>query len=687
MTDLLYEMGCEELPASFVDEALAALPRLTRDALAGLRLAHGDIRVLGTPRRLAVLVSDLQTAQDDLEEELVGPPTRIAFKDGAPTKAAQAFADKLGVAVTELTTKTTPKGDYLSGVRREAGRPAAEILPPVLATLTTSVPFRKSMRWGDGTLTFGRPLRWLLALLDDAVLPVAMERLEADRVTYGHRFLHPAPLSLDHATDYVDALRRARVFVDPDERASVMRERLAAASRDADGALIEDDFLVAENRSLVEDPQVVVGRFDPEFLALPEAVILEVARDHQRYFGLRDPATDALLPRYLAVVNTAEQPDRIAAGNDRVMRARLADAQFFHREDLKRPLADRRAELQGIVFQNRLGSVGDKVARLAHLVPALGALTGRTAETVATAAQGAALCKNDLVTWMVGEFPSLQGLVGRAYARASDGVPPDVADVIAEHYAPKGAADAVAPSDAGALVAIADRIDTLVGCFGIGLTPTGTTDPYGLRRACLGVLRTVLDRGFDLPLRDAIATAHAGYDEGTLDHDVAALEATLLPYVRDRLRGLLGADLPLDVVDASLAVAADRPGDARARARALATLDPETRQHLGEVFKRAHNIAREAPPGEPDAGDEPAERALFDAFVAVRGDLDRLRAEAAYAEAFARLAGLAAPLATYFDDVLVMHDDEAVRSRRLRLMRVISETCRALAHLERLGTG
>jgi len=683
MTDLLYEMGCEELPSSFVEGALTALPKLVADALGELRLGHGEITALGTPRRLTVVVRDLQTQQDDLEEEVVGPPTRIAFKDGAPTKAAEAFAKKIGVAVDTLTRKETDKGEYLTGLRKEKGQPAAALLPGALAGVTTSIPFRKSMRWGDGELAFGRPLRWLLALLDGEVLPVAMERLDAGRTTYGHRFLHPDAIEVTRPADYVEQLRRARVFVDPDERARVMRERLVAAADEAGGSLIEDHFLVGENLSLVEDPQVVLGHFDEAFLALPEEVILEVARDHQRYFGLRD-AAGKLMPNYLAVVNTAERPKKIAIGNDRVMRARLADAQFFHREDLKTRLNDRKKDLGGIVFQNRLGSVLQKVERMEALLPALGALGGASDDTVAVARQGAALCKNDLVTWMVGEFPGLQGHVGRAYALAAD-TPAAVADVIADHYAPKGASDDVAPTDAAALVALADRLDTLVGCFAIGLSPTGATDPYGLRRACIGSLRTLFGRGIDLPLLDAFRRTYDCFAGIDLDLDEAALLAKLGGYFRDRLRGLLGADLPLDVVDAALGAAADRPLDARARAQALEGLDAEVRTKLGEVFKRASNIAKDAPEGEPERGTEAAEIALFDAFAAVRGDIERLTAEAAYAEAFGKLAGLAPLLATYFDEVLVMHDDEAIRTRRLQLMRVISETCRALAHLELLG--
>ncbi|MFP6685301.1 MAG: glycine--tRNA ligase subunit beta, partial [Polyangiaceae bacterium] len=631
-----------------------------------------------------LIVEGLVTEQPDLSETVMGPPVKVAFKDGVPTKAAEAFAKKIGTTVAALERVETEKGEYLRGVREQKGQPAGALLAEALASVTTSIPFRKSMRWGDGDLSFGRPVRWLLALFGDEVLPVSVGDIEAGRSTRGHRFLHPDPVEMTSPASYVDTLRGVRVYVDPQERAQLMATRLKEAADSAGLVLIEDEFLLGENLSLVEEPQVIVGTFEPRFLELPEQVILEVARGHQRYFGLRD--TDGkLAPKYLAVVNTAENPAAIREGNDRVMRARLADAEFFYREDLKVPLGERRKELAGIVFQTRLGSVLDKVVRIEKLCASLGAALGLSAAIVERAVHGAALCKNDLVTWMVGEFPELQGQMGRAYALAQ-GTAEDIAGVISEHYRPKGAADAVAQDDAAALVAIADRLDTLVGCFSIGLAPTGGADPYGLRRACLGVLRTALERRFDIDLVAAFAHAYAGFDGVELDMDGEAVRGKLGLFFRDRARGLFSDALPIDAVDASLAVAASRPLDARARAAALAGLDAQTRSGLGEVFKRATNIAKSAPDGEPERGSEAAELALFDAFYASRESVAQHGSNADYAAAFAELAALAPVLGRYFDEVLVMADDEAVRARRLRLMRVISESCGGLARLELLGS-
>lgn len=684
-SDLLLEIGVEELPASFVEGALRALPELATKRFAELRLAHGAVRAYGTPRRLALIVEGLADRQSDLCEEVTGPPVKAAFKDGAPTKAAEAFAAKLGCSVADLRKVETPKGEYLTGTRREAGQSALALLPAKLVEMITAIPFRKSMRWGSGDFAFGRPIQWLVALLGDRLIDLELNGIKTHRASRGHRFLHTGSVQLSGAKSYLAELRAAHVIADPEERAGLMRERLLAAAASAGGTLIEDDFLVHENLSLVEEPHIIVGSYEDEFLELPEHVILEVAKGHQRYFGVRG-AGGKLLPRYLSVVNTAEAPGNIRRGNDNVMRARLSDARFFYREDMKTPLAERRHKLGGIVFQKRLGTVLGKAERVERLARELGLLLQLPEPTLMAAAGGAHLCKCDLVTLMVGELPELQGEMGKAYALAQ-GVAPEVAEVIDQHYMPRGAGDATAPTDAGALVAMADRLDTLAGCFAIGLTPTGAADPYGLRRACIGVLRTLLDRGFDLRLDDAFRAAYDGYGNIKLDLGKDDLVAKLGDFFADRLRGILADKLPADAVNAAL-FAAPRPLDARARALAIAELDAETRARVGEVFKRATNIAGKAPEGEPaalPADAHPSEKALHDAFLAQREQLRGHVAQGRYKEAFGEIGVLVPVLHRYFEDILVMAEDPAVRDNRLRLMRAISETCRSLGRLELLG--
>jgi glycyl-tRNA synthetase beta chain len=383
-------------------------------------------------------------------------------------------------------------------------------------------------------------------------------------------------------------------------------------------------------------------------------------------------------------VNTALQPEKIIRGNDRVMRARLSDAHFFLRTDHKQPLVARKSGLAGVVFQNQLGTMLEKAERIEALTARLGALLAQPDAVTRVATRGAHLCKCDLVTLMVGEFPELQGSIGRAYARAQ-GEAGDVADIIRDHYKPKGAGDEPAQTAAAALVALADRLDTLVGCFGIGLKPSGTADPYALRRACLGVLRTAMARELDLSLSASFVLARECYTAQGKTIPLASEE--LGAFFRDRLRGLLAESLPADAVEASLGVAADRPIDARARAAAIAELDPATRAKVGEVFKRATNIAKAAPSGAPTRGHEPDELSLFDGFFAQKDSIERACAAGDYGAAFRRIAELAPLLADYFQNVLVMAEDAEVRNNRLRLMRTISETCASLARLEVLALG
>lgn len=687
--NLLFEIGVEELPASYVDKALVALSDLFEKHLQLARLQHAGVRAYGTPRRLCAFVYDLATQQSNLTESVLGPAVRIAFdNEGQPTKAAIAFANKIGCDVQELTRVDTPKGVYLAGERYEPGRPATQILSPMLAEICAAIPFRKSMRWGDGDATFGRPVRWLVALLGGELIDVSFAGLRSGRVTYGHRFLSPDPIEITDAADYVELLRDAHVIVDPVERGELMMERLREACEEANTTLIEDEMLRAENTNLVEKPHIIVGGFDEAFLALPQQVIVAVAKGHQRYFCAR--RTDGeLAPMYLAVAGTALRPDNIRLGNDRVMRARLADARFFFEEDMKVPLQTRFDQLSGIVFQKRLGSVQDKVMRMEKLTSHLGKRVGLDPSALADAVLGAHLCKCDLASLMVGEFPELQGQMGASYARGQ-GHSELVAAVVSDHYQPKGAGDLTAAHPASALVAIADRLDTLVGCFAVGLSPTGAADPYALRRACLGVLRTVLDHDFGLEIGWMIELAYEALEGVKLDLTLAQVQQKLGDFFRDRLRGLLVEHHANDVVDACLAAGSDVPTDVRDRVEALEALTASIRSVAGEVFKRATNIAKEAPDGAPvnplkfGPKAHTTEVAVFEALGQLDVKLQNAHSSRDYPAAFGAIADFAPLLEAFFTDVYVMDDDLSVRENRLRLMRSISEHCSRIAHFNML---
>ena len=617
---LLLEIGTEELPSSFVDAALAALPGIVADELAKVRLSHGAVKALGTPRRLAILVLDVAARQLDLDEEVIGPPESAAYRDGKPTRAAEAFATKLGLSLDALVVVDKPAGAkqkpgrYVVGRRVESGRPAMELLGTVLARVSAAIPFRKSMRWGDLDVTFGRPVQWMVALLGEEVIPVAFAGVRSGRESRGHRFLAPASFAVKSPEGYVAQLRERHVLVDRDERVRSMLERVDAAARAAGGTYDPEPMLVDENASLVEEPHVVTGTFDRAFLALPAAVIRSVARGHQKYFCIqRGPGPsqsgsgeDELLPSYLAVVNTANRPDLITKGTDRVMRARLSDARFFWQEDQKSPLESRLDKLGGIVFHNRLGTVREKVERIVRLsdriAETLGLEAGEHGQRAAVA-RAARLCKCDLVTLMVGEFPELQGYMGRAYALVQ-GEPREIADAIRDHYKPLGAQDDVALDDVSATVALADRLDTLAGCFAVGLAPTGAADPFALRRACIGALRTILDRGYDkLSFAEMIGFAYDGLAGVKLDLERAVAVTKIEEFAAERLRGLVGSATTTAVADAVLA--ADGPAALRnvvatlARARALKAVVDAKEPWLAKariVAKRLAGISREATP-------------------------------------------------------------------------------------------
>jgi len=687
--NLLFEIGVEELPASYVDKALVVLPDLIDQRLSQARLTHAGIRAWGTPRRLSVFVYDLSSRQPDLSETVTGPPVRVAFdKEGQPTKAALAFAKKLGCDIDDLERVETPKGIYLAGTRQEAGRLARDLLGPMLEDVCGAIPFRKSMRWGDGDTAFGRPVRWLLSLYGSQVIDMSFAGVHSGRVTQGHRFLCPEPIEVPDPEDYAQLLRDAHVIVDPGEREDLMMDRLREACEEAGTTLVEDDFLRHENLNLVEEPHVIVGSFDEAFLALPEDVILAVAKGHQRYFCARR-SDGELAPMYLAVAGTALRPDNVRLGNDRVMRARLADARFFYEEDMRVRLEARYEQLDGIVFQKRLGSLRDKVRRMERLVGTIGEALSLDDEVVGVARRGAHFCKCDLASLMVGEFPELQGEMGAAYA-LGQGEPDAVAKVISGHYQPKGASDDPPEDDPAALVGLADRLDTLVGCFAIGLVPTGAADPYALRRACLGVLRTVLSRGYGLSLAPLLEAAYRGFEGVDLDASAEATTSKLRDFFRDRLRGLLIDHHPHDVVDACIAAGHDVPVDVQARVVALSGLDPSVRSQAGEVFKRATNIAKEAPAGEPVPPSEvgkdvhETENAVYRAWGALDAGLRDAQKTGDFPAAFAAIAAFAPRLGAFFDNVYVMTDDTVVRENRLRLMRSISEHCSGIAHFNLL---
>jgi glycyl-tRNA synthetase beta chain len=696
---LLVEIGTEELPSSFVDAALAALPRIVSDELARARLAHGEVKALGTPRRLAMVVEAVGERQLDLDEEVVGPPEAAAFQGGKPTRAAAAFAQKLGATVESLVVIEKPAGPkqkpgrYVVGRRSERGRPAMELLPQVLTAVCAAIPFRKSMRWADLDTTFGRPVQWIVALLGLEIMPFAFAGVQAGRRSRGHRFLAPDAFDVRAPDTYVAQLRERHVLVDRDERKTAMVERLASAARAAGGSYDVDPSLADENASLVEEPHVVTGSFDRAFLELPSAVIRAVARGHQKYFCVAR-ANDDLLPSYLAVVNTANRPDLITKGTDRVMRARLADARFFWTEDLKAPLESRYDKLGGIVFHHRLGSVREKVDRIGRLSARIAETLRLDAESRASIDRAARLCKCDLVTLMVGEFPELQGQMGRAYA-AAQGETRAVGDAIRDHYRPAGAQDDVASDDVSATIALADRFDTLAGCFAIGLSPTGAADPFALRRACIGALRTMLERGYgSLSFSDFVALAFDGFEGARLDLTRADVVARVEEFATERLRGLLASATSTAVTDAVLSASALRNVvAAQARARALQAVVDANEPWLDKakiVAKRLAGISREAEPvlhheTEFSGSSKKDDVAIQRLVRGLAETLARPATEQAMRDALISMGRVATELDRIFVETLVNDPGDSFTSMRLETLAHGARSMLQIADFSKLG--
>lgn len=690
---LLFEIGCEEIPARFMPGALRRLEEAAAEGLRELRLEHGPVRALGTPRRLALLVEGVASRQGEKVEEVKGPSARAAFDaSGAPTRAALGFARAQGVPVEALEVRDTPQGPYVFAVRREPGRPAAEVLGPWLASLIGAVPFPKSMRWSS-RLRFARPIRWIVALLDDQVIPLTVDGLVSSRASRGHRLLAPGEVTIPHAGAYVEALRQARVIVDQEERRSLIWEQVQRAAGSCGGRVEDNPELLEELTYLVEFPSALVGRFDPDYLDLPREVLVTSMEAHQRYFPVAGPG-GGLLPHFIAVSNgPAEHGATIIKGNEKVLAARLADARFFFDEDRREPLEAFLPQLAQVVFQERLGTMKEKVERLEGLSGALADALGLGADQARWARRAARLAKADLVSKMVYEFPELQGIMGREYARASGEEGP-VAEAIFEHMLPRFAGDRLPETPAGAVVALADRLDTLAGYFAVGLIPSGSQDPYALRRAAAGAVQIVLHHRWDLSLapvlRDVLARYRAA--DGSPLFAAETVEKTaeeVLAFMRQRLRVLLMDEgCRHDVVDASLAVFPDRPAAAAERARRLQeAIDTPAMAEVVRVYQRVANLARQAEPGsrvDPAACAHPSERTLLDAVEGVAPRVEEAARRGRVAEALKILAGLAPAVDGFFEDVLVMDPDPAVRRNRLALLAAVREVFDRVADWSRV---
>ncbi|MBE0477210.1 MAG: glycine--tRNA ligase subunit beta [Coriobacteriia bacterium] len=669
---LVFEIGTEEIPSVPLYAAVTDLRSDAEHALKEARLLYADLTVQASPRRIALTVTELAERAEDVRSRVRGPAAKAAFDaHGRPTRAAEGFARSRGVDVASLVVESSDGGEYVFAVVEEAGRPAAELLPDLLARLAEDIDWPRSMRWGSGETRFSRPVRWLLALYGADVVPVRFAGLTAGRLTWGHRFLAAGPHEVASAEEYPLALDRGLVVVDAESRARGIEAAMAAAAAAEGAEAVVPETTFAEVVNLVESPTVAVGRFDEEFLVVPREVLETAMESHQRYFPLQDGG-GRLLNAFVVVHNgDPERTEGIVRGHERVIRARLADAAFFYTEDLKIPLADRLRRLEEIVFQERLGTMADKARRVERLAGALAEMLDATPEARAYAMRAGWLAKADLVSGVVVEFPSLQGVMGRYYALAA-GEDQGVAEAILEHYRPRFAGDEPPASTPGKLVSMADKLDTLAGIFAIGLQPTGSADPYGLRRAAIGVLSILLATGARFSLARAVDEALGGYGETLAGVQVPSVREEVVAFVAARLEGMLRErGHAYDTVDAVLAVAGDDPADAEERAAALTSFrSGETAiEDLSVAYTRARNLSDPGLGVQADPQMMGAEElALFDALAAAEERATAAFAGRDYAGVLGVLAELRGPIDAFFDAVLVMDPDETLRVNRLRLL-------------------
>ena len=669
---LAFEIGTEELPAFDLHAATLKLGGLMEEALSGARISFEEVSVFTTPRRLITIVSGLPESTEESVEEFRGPSVKIAFdEEGNPTKAALGFARGKGVDASALERRDENGTEYVWAVKRTPAQATADLLPAILTGLITAIPWPKTQRWGSRHEQFSRPVRWLLALLDDEVVPVEFAGLASGRITRGHRFLAPGPHEVANAADLIGILRGAKVVPSEEEREASIRAQVAEIEKKTGLVAELPAKTMEEVVNLTEFPTVMVGAFDELFLAVPKEITVDAMLMHQRYFPLFN-ADGALSNKFLITSNGDPAFEaNIVDGNQRVVAARLYDAKFFYDEDLRRPLEDYVERLDTVVFQEQLGTVRAKTVRVEKLAEHLSADAALCAQDAADAARAAHLCKADLVTGAVVEFTSVQGIMGSYYAAAA-GETDQVARAIADHYRPRFAGDELPASTVGKVVAMADKLDTICGLFAVDQGPTGSSDPFALRRAALGII-AILEDGLPVSLMGAIDRALDSYEAEGLSFDRAAVRAAVIEFFVTRTRVMLrDSGCESDAIDAVLAAGVAEPAEILRRVRSLEDARnnaPDTFNDLATAYARANNLRDASLGTEVDEGlINEVEHALFCAVVQAEGRVARALEADDYQAALSELAGLRKPVDMFFERIMVMDEDQKLRENRLRLL-------------------
>ncbi|PYX44930.1 MAG: glycine--tRNA ligase subunit beta [Acidobacteria bacterium] len=711
MPDFLLEIGCEEIPARMIEAGSLELRERVGKLLERERLApNGAIAFLDTPRRLAVLASGIPAAQPDVTEQITGPSLAVAYKDGQPTAAAHAFAKKAGVEVSQLEKASTPKGEYLSAKVTKKGRAASEILAELLPKEIQSIYWPKNMYWRKSSERFVRPVRWLVALLDAEVIPLEFDGIRAGNSSRGHRILADGAVQIPSAgTSYVDALAAAKVL-GRGERQQQIRKALDVATRAIPGARWrEDKALLDTVVNLTEFPSAILGNFDPQFLELPEEVLVTVMRDHQKYFAVED-ASGKLAPHFLAVLNTdADREGTIRHGNERVLRARFNDARFFWQTDQKQSLRDRLDLLKHVTFQKELGSYYDKTIRTQRLASWLSETVKQAGFAIRPGIvhKAACLAKTDLTTELVKEFTELQGIVGGLYARVqvldehmNDDVRQGISTAIYDHYKPQSMDDSVPRTVEGAVLSIADKADSIAGMFALGLIPSGSKDPFGLRRQANGIVKTIAEHKLPVQLKALMQDARIRYHGSDAEKQFSpnlSFEEAVRAFFRERLEFYLrdARGFAYDVVNAVLTAGFDDVVDAVARAEAVTKVRPSADfESISVAFKRTKNILRQAIEAGKEIAQavdsallkESAERALAEQVPQTAKRVESLRVDRNYEAALLEIAKLRPAIDYFFDKVMVMVEDARLRANRLALLQTLLKEFSTIADFSEIVT-
>jgi glycyl-tRNA synthetase beta chain len=685
--ELLLEIGTEEIPAAFLPKAIKDMDEIIRKELSGKRIEHGDIKAMATPRRLCLCVANLSSRQDDQIIEKTGPAKRVAFDDkGNPTKAAIGFAAGQGIDVSELDTITTEKGEYICARKKIIGEATKVLLPGILSKLIMSIPFKKSMRWSDMEIRFARPIHWILAIYGNEIIPLDIGNIKSGDKSYGHRFMAPKSFKVKNLKDYITKCKKHFVVVDPEERRKIILNEAEKAAETVNGKIFFTENLLETVTYLVEYPTAVCGSFESEFLKLPKEVLTTSMISHQKYFPVVNHAGN-LLPYFITINNTvARDPSIVARGNEKVIRARLSDAKFFFDEDQKTPLDHHFEKLHQVVFHTQLGTSYEKVIQFRKLAEYISdQINPALKERVDRAA---VLAKADLETLMVYEFAELQGIMGREYALIA-GEHPVVAKAIYEHYLPTSAGGDLPETDEGAIVSIADKMDTVVGFFGVNLIPTGTADPYALRRQAIGIINIILNKKYSLNLEGLIDKSLSVLGN-KLKRNPEEIKADVLDFFKGRFENqLISQGHPYDVVNAVLETGSSDIVQSLKKIEAMEAFKGHADfEPLAIAFKRAGNIIKDFKNGvvDPTRFESDEERSLYHAYVHTKENVVKHIEGHDYRSALIELAALRKPVDDFFNGVLVMAKDEAIRFNRLSLLEEISKMFHMIADFSKIVT-